>query len=81
MNIEPTLIPLGYYYTVQQAAQVRRVARQTVQNWIAQGWLATIQVEGLGHLISAELVKTFVPPKQGPKPVGAAGLERNRTIP
>lgn len=69
--IDPTFIPQDHYYTVQQTAQIRRVARQTVQNWIAQGWLQTIQVEGLGHLISAELVKSFVPPRQGPKPVGA----------
>lgn len=67
MNTESTFIPQGHYSTVQQVAHSRGVSRQTVQNWIGQGWITSIQIPGLGHLIPAEAIKDFIPPKQGPK--------------
>lgn len=67
ISVKPIHITEGDYYTVQDVAKARGVSRQTVQNWIAQGWLATIQVNRNLHLVPAEEAELFIPPKQGPK--------------
>lgn len=67
MNTEPVFIPQGYYYTVQEVASLRGLRRRTVQKWIDKKWIPSIST-GIGHLIPAEAIKDFSPPKQGPKP-------------
>lgn len=65
---EPTHIPEGDYLTVSQVAVLRDVIRPTVHQWLKKGWLPSIQVPGVGHLINVRDLEGFEPPHPGPKP-------------
>ena len=61
-------------YTVKQAALLLGRSEQTVKRWIRQGRLPARNGPGQGrpHLIQAEAVENFTPPKPGRKPKEAA---------
>lgn len=67
MSENATHIPEGNYLTKTQAAEHMGVIPATVQQWINKGWIATIQVPGLGHLINVKDLDNFTPPKPGPR--------------
>lgn len=67
MNMEPTYIPEGRYLTKTQIAERFSVIPETVQQWIQKGWVPTIQIPGLGHIINERDIENFSPPKPGPR--------------
>ncbi len=65
--MSPTYIPEGYYDTVPDVAEQQQVTRRTVLQWIAKGWLKSVQTP-IGHLIPADQLESLTRPKPGPKP-------------
>lgn len=66
MNTEPTFIPQGHYFTIQEVVNLKGVERRTVQKWVDKKWVISVKT-GIGHLILAESLENFQPPKRGPK--------------
>ena len=60
-------IPEGHYLTKAQIAKARGVIQQTVQQWIDKGWLPSIQIPGLGHIVNLRDLENFTPLKPGPR--------------
>jgi hypothetical protein len=65
---EPIYLANGFYLTKVQVARQWGVIHQTVQQWIDKGWLSSVQIPGLGHVINVRELEGFVPPKRGRKP-------------
>jgi len=61
---EPLHIAEGHYLTKAQVARRYGVIHQTVQQWIDKGWLPSIKIPGLGHVIDAREVARFSPPRR-----------------
>ncbi len=58
-------IPEGDYFTLAAVSDRFDVTHRTVQQWLDKGWLSSIHVPGLGHLIRAADLEAFTPPKPG----------------
>jgi hypothetical protein len=65
---DPVYLANGFYLTKAQVAHRWGVIHQTVQQWIDKGWLSSVQIPGLGHVINVQELEGFVPPKRGRKP-------------
>lgn len=67
MNKHATHIPDGHYLTKTEIAEIRGVQPITVQLWISRGWLPSIKIPYLGHIVNVRDLENFQPPKPGPK--------------
>ena len=75
----PTHIHAGNYYSLAQVANIKQVSRRTVQQWIDKGWLKSIQIDGMGHLIEENELKNLTRPKPGRKPQATQSIENTPT--
>lgn len=64
----PTLIPKGHYLSKSQVAAQERVKHRTVQQWIDKGWLKSLYIKDLGHLINVDDLSKLIRPKPGREP-------------
>ncbi len=62
---EPLRIAEGLYFTKAQVARRFGVIHQTVQQWLDKGWLPSLLIPGLGHVINAKDLEGFAPPARG----------------
>ncbi len=62
---EPLHIAEGHYFTKTQVARRYGVIHQTVQQWLDKGWLPSVLIPGLGHVINAKDLDSFAPPSRG----------------
>ncbi len=62
---EPLRIAEGLYFTKAQVARRFGVIHQTVQQWLDKGWLPSLLIPGLGHVINAKDLQGFAPPARG----------------
>ena len=63
--MSPTHIPEGDYYTKKKFSAIKGVELRTVQQWIDKGWINSIHLDGMGHIIEEKWLD-FEPPKPGP---------------
>lgn len=69
MTTKPTYIMEGHYLSKAEAAQSKGVAIATLQSWLDRGWLQSVYI-GHTHLIRADELAQFTPPKAGRKSGG-----------
>ena len=62
---QPLHIAEGRYFTKAQVAHRYGVIHQTVQQWLDKGWLPSLLIPGLGHVINAQDLEGFAPPARG----------------
>lgn len=62
---QPLHIAEGRYFTKAQVARRYGVIHQTVQQWLDKGWLPSLLIPGLGHVINAQDLEGFAPPARG----------------
>jgi excisionase family DNA binding protein len=58
-TVLPEASPVGLLYTTDEAAQLLKVARRTVQHWIRIGKLKALTVGG-AYRIEAQALRAFV---------------------